>query len=282
MIRPSWLQVRRAFRSFVKKTAAVLKLYYKPAILAMQHPRLVIFSGAFLALALMSVLSALLGQIVPTLLPRQWTSTAAALLFWVFGGKMLAEGLAMEAGNGAIQEEMREVQKEIDDEERGDEDIMLEEGRSAAQSSNQQRNGHEPSFGPASRHTRSNSKLREHAPESLLSGLKNLFGLVLTPVLMQSFILTFLAEWGDRSQITTIALGAAHVGRLFRHIISCLFVLTHCRLTPRMSGSLVWGQSLGTRVVRVVPFSVADGLRAKSASSTVCCFLVMLHASELD
>jgi hypothetical protein len=29
-----------------------------------------------------------------------------------------------------------------------------------------------------------------------------------SPVLMQAFIMTFLAEWGDRSQIATIAMGA--------------------------------------------------------------------------
>jgi putative Ca2+/H+ antiporter (TMEM165/GDT1 family) len=31
-------------------------------------------------------------------------------------------------------------------------------------------------------------------------------------------VMTFLAEWGDRSQISTIALAAAHVGRLHKLI----------------------------------------------------------------
>jgi len=30
----------------------------------------------------------------------------------------------------------------------------------------------------------------------------------LSPIFLQAFILTFLAEWGDRSQISTIILGA--------------------------------------------------------------------------
>jgi len=31
---------------------------------------------------------------------------------------------------------------------------------------------------------------------------------VCTPIFLEAFVLTFLAEWGDRSQITTIALAA--------------------------------------------------------------------------
>ena len=34
---------------------------------------------------------------------------------------------------------------------------------------------------------------------------------VLGPVFVQAFVLTFIGEWGDRSQIATIALAAAHV-----------------------------------------------------------------------
>ena len=31
-----------------------------------------------------------------------------------------------------------------------------------------------------------------------------------TPVFLEAFVLTFLAEWGDRSQIATISLAAQH------------------------------------------------------------------------
>jgi putative Ca2+/H+ antiporter (TMEM165/GDT1 family) len=36
-------------------------------------------------------------------------------------------------------------------------------------------------------------------------------GNILSPVFIQSFVMTFLAEWGDRSQIATIILGAREV-----------------------------------------------------------------------
>ena len=43
-----------------------------------------------------------------------------------------------------------------------------------------------------------------------MEGARNFSSLVLGPVFVQAFVLTFLGEWGDRSQIATIALGAAH------------------------------------------------------------------------
>jgi len=40
-------------------------------------------------------------------------------------------------------------------------------------------------------------------------GVMNLMNLLFSPVFVQTFIMTFLGEWGDRSQIATITLAAA-------------------------------------------------------------------------
>ena len=171
----------------------------------MRHPRSVVFFGAFGALAVMSVLSAMLGHVVPTLLPKQWTTIAAAVLFFVFGAKMLQEGLAMESGSGAIEEELREVTKEIEDAEHaegGNPRRLLTGGRKAeAGGIEDMEEGHAVK-----------SSQSKNQGNQLTNGVMNLLNLVFSPIFVQTFILTFLAEWGDRSQITTIALGAAHVG----------------------------------------------------------------------
>lgn len=43
---------------------------------------------------------------------------------------------------------------------------------------------------------------------SALGGLNNLFSLLLSPAWVQTFVMTFLGEWGDRSQIATVAMAA--------------------------------------------------------------------------
>ena len=91
------------------------KTFLIAAILAMRHPRMLVFAGAFGSLVVMSILSAAMGHLLPTLIPRSWTQAAAALLFLVFGTRMFVEARQMEGGSGKIQEEMREAEEEIED-----------------------------------------------------------------------------------------------------------------------------------------------------------------------
>ena len=49
---------------------------------------------------------------------------------------------------------------------------------------------------------------RNRTVKDRLSGLTNLLSLILSPAWVQTFVMTFLGEWGDRSQIATIAMAA--------------------------------------------------------------------------
>ena len=165
------------------------KTFLIAAILAMRHPRLLVFAGAFSSLLVMSVLSASLGHALPALIPKRWTQFAASALFLVFGSRMWVEGRAMHAGTSKVLEEMREAEDAVETDEAtvsgGIPLDRMEAGRASA----------------APRSSRS----------KFTDGARNLSNFLLGPVFVQAFVLTFLGEWGDRSQIATIALGAAHV-----------------------------------------------------------------------
>ncbi|KAF2398293.1 UPF0016-domain-containing protein [Trichodelitschia bisporula] len=186
------------------------KTFLVAALMAMRHPRLVVFSAAFSALITMTVLSAILGHAVPTLLPKRLTNFAAAILFLVFGAKLMREGLAMSPDEG-VGEEMKEVEME------------LEEKEHLAARASRRLSDVSPFALEAGRARRSRSDSRLPAPRSpsespvrgartpaagTLAGLNNLLSLLLSPAWVQTFIMTFLGEWGDRSQIATIAMAA--------------------------------------------------------------------------
>ncbi len=203
------------FHSFVLSFTMIIfseigdKTFLVAALMAMRHPRVLVFSSALSALILMTILSAVLGHAFPALLPKRLTTFAAAVLFLVFGAKSLREGLAMDKDLG-VGEEMKEVEAELEEKEH---DIARDISRRRRSSINASPYALESGRGrlphasepspPSSRSPSPSYRKRDR-----WSGLVNLLGLVLSPAWVQTFIMTFLGEWGDRSQIATIAMAA--------------------------------------------------------------------------
>ena len=212
------------FHSFVLSCTMILfseigdKTFLIAALMAMKHDRLLVFSAAFSALFTMTILSAVLGHAVPTLIPKRFTNFLAAGLFLVFGARLLREGLGMRKDEG-VAAEMQEVEMELQEKEL----LARQQGRRRSsispyalemglgrKSTRKSRSGsriRSPLRSPSSSPDRSPSPPRSTFP-GVLGGLNNLLSLLLSPAWVQTFVMTFLGEWGDRSQIATIAMAA--------------------------------------------------------------------------
>lgn len=198
------------------------KTFLVAALMAMKHDRMVVFSAAFSALITMTILSACLGHAVPTLIPKKLTNFLAAGLFFVFGARMLREGMAMSPDEG-VSAEMHEVELELEEKESLARKQGLGRGRASPHSLEMGLggNGHTsrksrshnsrfptPPRSPSTSPSRSPSPRRGGSIMGALAGLNNLLSLLLSPAWVQTFVMTFLGEWGDRSQIATIAMAA--------------------------------------------------------------------------
>jgi len=195
------------------------KTFLVACLMAMRHDRLLVFSAAFSALVAMTILSAVLGHAVPTLIPKWLTNFLAAGLFLVFGIKMLLEARNISPDEG-VTEEMKEVEQELEEQEHealrksrrrsSISPYVLESGRGGIRKSRSD-TGRLPSppDSPISEtSSRSGSPSRRSTLRSMFGGINNLFSLLLSPAWVQTFVMTFLGEWGDRSQIATIAMAA--------------------------------------------------------------------------
>ncbi|KAI0195638.1 hypothetical protein EV127DRAFT_155035 [Xylaria flabelliformis] len=209
------------FHSFILSLTMILfsevgdKTFLVAALMAMKHDRIVVFTAAFGALLVMTVLSAVLGHTLPALIPKRLTSFLAAGLFFVFGAKLLREGMAMDPNEG-VTAEMQEVEMELEEKEHQ----ASKKGRRSSVSPYtlemglaRDRKPRPTSRFPTPPRSPSMSPARSPSPRGgivseVTVGLSNLLSLLLSPAWVQTFVMTFLGEWGDRSQIATIAMAA--------------------------------------------------------------------------
>lgn len=179
------------------------KTFFIAAVLAMNNSRFLVFISAFAALFTMTVLSVIVGHVAPLLFSKVFSQFAAGILFIIFGIKMLLETREMTGNEG--QEELLEVVNEI--EKSDTKDKLLEQGE---------------------------LNVREEARPSKLFG-------IIPKVCVQGFVMTFLGEWGDRSQIATVAMAGAQ-----NFVWVCIGSLTGHALCTGIA--VIGGRMLASRI----------------------------------
>jgi len=192
--------------------------------MAMRYNRIVVYSGAIGALIIMTILSVVIGVAVPALMSRKYTHYAAAFLFAYFGAKLLYEASQMQPGQ--VSEELQEAEEHLAEKgviSRGDGKVDEEMGTSdkTVAGDEQSSNGADSVSAAQQRHSKvtasvptestgSSSSAQLPAASSKVSAPISLSTWANEwPILAQAFTITFVAEWGDRSQIATIAMAAA-------------------------------------------------------------------------
>ncbi|KAF7993322.1 hypothetical protein HCN44_006382 [Aphidius gifuensis] len=192
------------------------KTFFIAAIMAMRHPRLTVFIGAIGALALMTILSVMFGY-AATIIPRVYTYYISTALFALFGLKMLKDGYYMSPNEG--QEELEEVQSDL---RKREDELEKETGAAVIQ---------DPETGII-RKTNKTSPL-----------------MMLSRILLQAFTLTFLAEWGDRSQLTTIILAARE--NVYGVIVGGILGHSFCTGLAVLGGRML-AQRISVRTVTLI------------------------------
>ncbi|KAL4467511.1 hypothetical protein ABPG72_004579 [Tetrahymena utriculariae] len=179
------------------------KTFIVTAILATKYDKKWVFIGSFGALFLMTLISCVIGTASLSFIDESYIKILAAALFFGFGGKAVYEAITNK-----IEDEDEEIEYEIKELE---EKINKKARINPTENNNVEKQNEEEN---QEQNEKQNDLETQQLQQSLLKSQekqnkKNAQVIPNTLVAAQTFTQNFLGEWGDRSQISTIAMSAS-------------------------------------------------------------------------
>ncbi|EAS05288.1 transmembrane protein (macronuclear) [Tetrahymena thermophila SB210] len=176
------------------------KTFIVTAILATKYDKKWVFIGSFGALFLMTLISCVIGTASLSFIDESYIKIVAAALFFGFGGKAVYEAITNK-----IEDEEEEIEHDIKE---------LEEKINQKAHINKDENNDTEKQNEEENQEKQNDLETQQLQQSLLKSQekqnkKNAQVIPNTLVAAQTFTQNFLGEWGDRSQISTIAMSAS-------------------------------------------------------------------------
>ncbi|XP_054280871.1 transmembrane protein 165-like isoform X2 [Macrosteles quadrilineatus] len=195
------------------------KSFIMSAILAMHHSRSLTFLGTMLGHLIMTTIAVVLGM-AASIIPEVYTKWASCICMTFFGLKMLKEGFGMPEEEEEEINQNEKLKIFYAKSEKCDKIDKLIDNKDTIDN-----NFKEQIEGISLDDKTQNGSSKQNSRRNSTDG-----------VLMQAFTLSFLGEWGDRSQIATILLASTEnpygvaVGSFLGHVICTLAAVVGGRL----------------------------------------------------
>ncbi|EAR81770.1 transmembrane protein (macronuclear) [Tetrahymena thermophila SB210] len=244
------LQLLRDNGAFIGSFLSILiteigdKTFVITAILATKYDKQWVFLGSFGGLFLMTLISCGIGKASLSFIDQTYIKLLASALFFGFGGNAIYEALAnkIDDEQNEIQNNLKELQEKINAKIQSNiaecsddleyQDIDDDEPKSDEQNQLETKQLQQSSLNEQEKRNRKNARI-----------IPNTF------IATQTFIQTFLGEWGDRSQISTMAMSTSF--NLMQVFVGCILGHTLCSYLAITGGKML-AEKFSERILTLI------------------------------
>ncbi|KAL7068309.1 hypothetical protein ACR3K2_11640 [Cryptosporidium serpentis] len=184
------------------------KTFFISAVLSMNNPAILVFSGSIIALISMTLLACVVGIIVPSIFTPKYTHYISSFLLLAIGIINIYDGIS--TSGDTTNKEFQQVEIELSNKDNSESGSVKDTNANS---------DIELCKNKLFCEDRNNYKFLDILLKS------KLFKYKVNRIFLEAFWLTTIAEWGDRSQITTITLSASNdpfiifLGSILGHVI---------------------------------------------------------------